>query len=308
VLDSRGLRKVKKFYVVATEDEIGRSFTNILPVYDAIEAALNQFMVILQVEDKVQYLDSERILAETRLRSLQIQISGFPDDTLSNNAVIKNAANINAVNTLRDEQQRTLAYLNQVCGAFEIARKNLVSTVQKQTVWNEFLNQRADFLKATKELRQLVDKAADEYARLKKDPDVKDALQTIRRTNPTVLLGPSKDLTIVIGKLRSAEEMVSFDPDAYRRRSKRKSKTPAAPRLDPNRLERPRIANPEPTGDLVLTDLAVSASAGGNYVDVEGRFRNTSGRDLQRIRVTVFMEDRAGKLVKWGRSLIRQRF
>ena len=42
VLDSRGLRKVKKFYVVATEDEIGRSFNNILPVYDAIARLKSQ--------------------------------------------------------------------------------------------------------------------------------------------------------------------------------------------------------------------------------------------------------------------------
>jgi hypothetical protein len=132
VLESRGVTKVKKFYVVATEDEIGRSFKNIVPVYDAIEAALNQFMAIVQVEDKIQYLDNERILAETRLRSLHIQVSSFPDDTLSNNAVIKNAANINAVTTLLNEQQRTLAYLNQVRGSLEIERKNLVSPAQKQ--------------------------------------------------------------------------------------------------------------------------------------------------------------------------------
>jgi hypothetical protein len=156
------------------------------------------------------------------------------------------------------------------------------------------LNQRADFLKATKQLRQLVDKATNEYALLRMDPEVKHALQTVRRTNSTVSIGPSKHLTTTIGRLRRAEEIVSFDPDAYRR----KSKMPAAPRPDPNQLETPRIASPEPTGDLVLTDLAVNSSAGGTYVEVEGRFRNTSGRDLQRIRVTVFMEDRAGKLVK----------
>jgi hypothetical protein len=91
---------------------------------------------------------------------------------------------------------------------------------------------------------------------------------------------------------------VTFDPDAYRRKSKRKSKPPTGPRPDPNRLEAPRNADSEPAGNVVLTDLAVNPSASGNYVEVEGRFRNTSGHDLQRIRITVFMGDRAGKLVK----------
>lgn len=302
VMENNGLTRVKKFYVVAAEDEIGKRFSDMVPVYNAMEAALNQFVGILQVEDNVQRLDNERILAETHVKNLDIQLSNFPTNAANNDATTVNAANIIGASNLRNERQRTMVYLTEVRGTLEIAKKNLVSPAQKQAVWNEFVDQRAAFLEADKQLRPIVDKAAKEYARLKIDPDVKDALRTIRRTNATLALGPSKDLTIVIGRLKRAEEMLSFDPDEYRRvqyaKSKRKSKVPSRPRPDPDRVERPKNAAVQPTGDLVLTDLAVNPSASGNFVNVQGRFRNSSGHDLQGLRVTVFMEDRAGKLVK----------
>ncbi len=95
----------------------------------------------------------------------------------------------------------------------------------KQAVWNEFLMRRGEFLEANKQLRPIVDKAVKEYAALEDDPAVKDALQTIaKRSNSPASLGPSKDLTNAISKLRRAEQMVSFNPDAYRAKAKRKSK------------------------------------------------------------------------------------
>jgi hypothetical protein len=210
VLDGYGLQKFKNYYVVATEHEIGSNFKNLVPVYDAIEVSFNQFMAILQTEDKVQYLDNERILAETRVNDIDIQLSGSTSDVLRN--------------SLFGERRRTLAYLNQVRGSLQIASKNLVSPIQKQAVWNEFQNQRAYFLKATKELRQLVNKAASEYAIVRADSEVRRALGDIKKTNSTVSLGPSKDLAIIIGRLNRAEEIVSFDPDANRRNYRKRKR------------------------------------------------------------------------------------
>jgi hypothetical protein len=55
-------------------------------------------------------------------------------------------------------------------------------------------------------------------------------------------------------------------------------------------------ALPEGT-DLVLTDLVVNPSF-TNFVDVDGKFRNTSNAQLKGMLVTISFEDRAGKLVR----------
>ena len=215
VLGNRGLRKAGRYYVVATEKEIGERFNKIKPIYNVMETAMNRFLMILDAEATVQYLDNERIAAETYIRDLGIQVDNMPNK----------AVNRAAIQQLRSTQQNTRVYLSDVRGNLQIARKNLVGPARKQAVWREFMKWRADFLESNKQLRPIVDKADAEYAALKKDPVVKDALQTLtKRSSAQVVLGPSKDLKTVISKLRKAEEMVSFDPDAYRRRPKRKSK------------------------------------------------------------------------------------
>jgi len=172
-------------------------------------------MLILKAEANFQYWDNERIVAETYIRDLDFRISALPNIP----------ANRPAIQDARNEQQGTRAYLNVVNGELQIARKNLVAPAQKVAAWSEFMKFRTDFLEANRQLRPLVDQAVNEYRNLKKDSTVKDALQTIsKRTNTVVSLGPSKNLTTTISKLRQAEEMVSFDPEAYRRKPKRKSK------------------------------------------------------------------------------------
>jgi hypothetical protein len=215
VLESRGLAKAGKFYVVATEKEVGANFNRIKPIYNVMEDKLTQYMAILQAEATFQYLDNERILAETYIGDLGIQLANTPN----------NATNRLAIQQLQNEQRVTRIYLNEVNGNLQIARKNLVGPARKQAVWDEFMKRRGEFLEANKQLRPIVDTALKEYAALKKDAAVKDALQVItKRTNSPVSLGPSKDLSTAISKLKKAEEMVSFNPDAYRRKTKRKSK------------------------------------------------------------------------------------
>ena len=214
-MESRGLGKAGKYFVVATEKEIGAEFNKIKPIYNVMEGELNRFIAILEAEATFQFLDNERILADTYIRDLGIQLANLPS----------NATNRQLIQQIQNEQRIYRIYLNEVTGNLQIARKNLVAPAQKQAVWNEFMKRRADFLEANKQLRPIVDKALGEYMALKKDAAVKDALQVMtKRTNSPVLLGPSKDLSTAITKLKKAEEMVSFNPEAYRRKSKRKSK------------------------------------------------------------------------------------
>jgi hypothetical protein len=215
VLDSKGLRKFGSYYVVATEKAIGEGFGKIKPIYNVMDAALGQFQAILNAEMNYLYWDNERTLAQTYIGDLNIAIANTPN-TIPNRLTIQQ---------LQRELSATQLYLNNVFGALELARKNLVPPAKKQAVWDEFVMRRADFLEANKLLRPIVDKANAEYAALKADPAVKDALQTLsKHSNSPVKLGPSKPVSTAISSLIRAERAVSFDPDSYRRKNKRKSK------------------------------------------------------------------------------------
>ena len=80
---------------------------------------------------------------------------------------------------------------------------------------------------------------------------------------------------------------------------------PAVERIEPPRVAGRKRATQRPAngpapiaGDLVLIDVASNPSATGNYVEVAGRVRNTSGKALRFVKVTVSFEDRSGKLVR----------
>jgi hypothetical protein len=100
-------------------------------------------------------------------------------------------------------------------------------------------------------------------------------------------------------------------PEVFERESGRAADPPAGqpepgrnadePRRNAGRkrpARRPAEAAAPVAGDLVLTDLAVNPSATGNWIIVQGRFRNVSDRELSSLRVTVSLEDRSGQLVK----------
>ena len=185
VLDARGLRKSGSFYVIATEKEIS-GFLKIKPIYNVMDTVLGQYQAILNAEMTFLYWDNERTLAQTYIGDLDMALANTPN-TIPNRL---------AIQQYQRERAATQLYLNNVLGALEIARKNLVPPARKQAVWNEFLVHRAEFLEANKQLRPIVDKANAEYVVLKRDPAVKDALQTLsKRSNSPIKLGPSKALS-----------------------------------------------------------------------------------------------------------------
>jgi len=83
VLESRGLQRSGKFYVVATEKEIGAGFSRIIPIYNFMEAALLTFQAILDAEAKAQFLDNERILAQTYINDLGYALANLPNNAMN---------------------------------------------------------------------------------------------------------------------------------------------------------------------------------------------------------------------------------
>lgn len=216
VLESRGLTRVRGFYVVATETEIDRGFKRITPIFNLMDAAYIQCQTILETEQYVQGLDDQRIAILTRIGEIDISLASIAQSRVPVDQVLRR--------DLQSERQTRSMELNDTIGLLAVARKRLVPQATKQAVYQEFLRLRNEFLEATTQFRPTVDKARDEYAELRKDAGIKDAIATLaRRLNSPIRLGPSKGMNDIIAKLTRAERMVSLNPDAYRRKSKPKS-------------------------------------------------------------------------------------
>jgi hypothetical protein len=77
-------------------------------------------------------------------------------------------------------------------------------------------------------------------------------------------------------------------------------RTPQARMAPHKRSGRRQVQAAVPVADakLVLTDLTTNPSASGNYLNVDGRVRCTSGEPIKFVQFTVSFEDTQGKLVR----------
>ncbi len=83
------------------------------------------------------------------------------------------------------------------------------------------MKRREEFLGKSGELRPILDRMNAGYASLKQDNEVTSALKALKeRQKGNVSLGPSDKLKSLLLQLRQAEEAVSLNPDAYRRKKK----------------------------------------------------------------------------------------
>jgi hypothetical protein len=215
VLERRGLKKIGVYYVVDTESEFFKGFGQTRPTYNVLLATYNQLAAIWDAEWKAQYLDNERIAAQTRLRDIDIEIGGLGrmiEEQMRRNALLV-------------EKRDVTRYLSDTVGNLAIARKQVVAPAVKQRVYDEFMKLRADFQEATNTLEPIYKQAIKEYDVLSVDPAVTDAAKTLaQRTNSPLKLGPSKNLKSAVGQLQRELRELSSNPDAYRSKSRRSSK------------------------------------------------------------------------------------
>jgi hypothetical protein len=215
VLENRGLKKEGTFYVVAAEHEFHKGYSQMVPIYNVMEAKYNRFVAICDAQATYDWLDNERIFAETRIRDINIVIGGLgrlPVDQVKRDELLF-------------EQRNVTRYLSDVTGWLAIAKKELVPYAIKQGVHDEFMSLRADLQKAADQLEPTRLKAVTEYAGLYSDTAVTDAVNTLaQRTNSPLRLGPSKAMRNEILRLKQTLQMLSFNPNAYRGKSSRSSK------------------------------------------------------------------------------------
>jgi len=219
VLTGHGLRRAGTCYVVPTEAEIAIRFANMDPAYNDVVTAMNWVTRALRQEEIVSELADAQVIIQTRIEFLRGQIANPPP-----------TAGVNpTVQELQYALQQAQVALNNVIVAL-IRERNLLATPdQKEAFWNGFLGARATYLKASKALRPTIDKAAEEYNKLKADADVMNALGVLsQRKKVHYSLGPSKDLKTIVTELKRREQNISLASDSYR--SKRKVKSRVQPK------------------------------------------------------------------------------
>jgi hypothetical protein len=214
LLASRGLHKVKTWYVIPTEYEIDKEFKKIRPTYNAMEFALRRVIAAKEQDVIVNTLEADQIATQTNINALQMQLGTLPNN-LDGRA---------AAQEIRNQITQLNFHLNEVRGNLQIQRSLQVPPAQQQVFWGDFVETRNAFYAATKEIKPLFDQASAEYKQFENDTEVKEALRVISdRTRVRYALGPSKFLRAHKTDLMNGEKMVSFDPDAYRRKEKVKS-------------------------------------------------------------------------------------
>ena len=84
---------------------------------------------------------------------------------------------------------------------------------------------RDEFLAASNQLEPFVKEANSEYDKLNGDLDIRNALLVLEgRTGAPFDLGPSKQFKTEVSQLIRENQMVSWNPDVFRTRSKKKRK------------------------------------------------------------------------------------
>ena len=206
VLSKRGLKRSGKYYVVPTEFEFASVWRGVVPFYNLMDTARAELMQALQVVAYVRDLDDTRINLINFIQDLNLAMGGASRDQ---RAVLQNQlreANFN---------------LNNVVAELAKARTRLVSPAKMQQLQDVFMKRREDFLAKSSEVRPIRQKMKAEYDRLKTDDDVVNALKVLKeRKKVNVSLGPSDVYNRLARQLAQAEEAVSLDPDAYRRKKK----------------------------------------------------------------------------------------
>ena len=226
LLVKRGLKKVGMYYVVATEDDVDAGVSKVIPFFNVMEVAWNELNEAVQIENYVQQLDDFRINVQAYINDLNGQLASLP------NTVVNRLAR----QGLQQEIQAAQNNLGNANREFAIWSKRVVPPRKKQALHDEFMKRRTDFLEANKELRPTVDKAMKEYNEVKKDAEAMNAIKVLKeKARAPLAIGPSAGFKKAIDRIRKAEQMVSYNPDVYDRRRKRrleqspKGKMPSMP-------------------------------------------------------------------------------
>jgi hypothetical protein len=207
ILQMKGLKKAGKFYILPIESEFARGWRNVVPVSDRMAAAYNEWYAALEIEALVLQLSDTRAQLIAYIRNLDLRMS---------------TADRAQLQFIQAEQNAAQANLNVVMAQLSQALARRVGPAKMRELQETFMERRGDFMEAARDLEPTYNKLRVEYSALKQDIDIKNALGVLKeRYKVNVSLGPSDDVQRAVLRLRQVQEMVSFNPDAFRQRRKR---------------------------------------------------------------------------------------
>jgi hypothetical protein len=207
ILQKRGLKKSGRIYIVPTESEFLAGWRNVVPVSERMAGAYNEWYAALEIEVLVQQLNDTRLELIAYINNLALRMID---------------ADERQQQSIQNERRAALVNLNNISARLLQAQARRVGPVKMQALQDEFMQRRADFMEAAEDLEPTYNKLRAEYNTLKQDVDIKTALGVLKeRYKVNFSLGPSDNVQRAVRRLREVQEMVSFDPDAFRRPKKK---------------------------------------------------------------------------------------
>jgi serine/threonine protein kinase len=210
VFKARGLTRIGPLYILDAERDFLKSLPKITPLYGEVKARFVQLAAVYQswAEYDARNFEYKDLLA--RSRAIRAEIEAVPPNT---NNLLKQE--------LLDLEKRVKVQLNDLDRELDFRYSKLVGQNQCETLFGEFQEKRAEFLKESRSLRARGDEIKGRYQALSKDDTLTSAIKEQRRSTKTSLdLGPSQAFTTRSVELKKAE-MDFSDQRLMRRRRPR---------------------------------------------------------------------------------------
>ncbi len=198
-LARRGLTRSGKFYVVAAEQEFADEWNKVRSRIDALQAASNQWHAALQAEAQFRELDAIRSEVAAQIKDIQNRMNRTPDRLVRR----WHQANLNAAQ----------ANLNGVKAQLAEAKQWRVGPAKLKSLGEDVQNRKDEFTAAAAELDVAYKKLRTEYDAMRKDGEIRAALDVLREKKKlNVSLGPSDSVLNAIRRVELVRKQMS--PDA----------------------------------------------------------------------------------------------
>ncbi len=116
------------------------------------------------------------------------------------------------------ENNRLVATVNALNGQINLLNQQIHDPNSMQVLGAKLSSRREDFIEAVFALRQLIDKAEEEYAAAAEDPGITEALASInKKTKAKLVLGPSRTFLDNLKTLEKVEASVLSESVALRK-------------------------------------------------------------------------------------------
>jgi seryl-tRNA synthetase len=195
VLNGKGLTRDDRMFLLdeaAAVEKYGQAKAG----YADYQKALNRYAAIVQYDEAVQTLETERQALQQQVNTLQMQIN----NTGSGYGRMRQMVNAQLA-PLRQQQSQDRAMMNQINAQIQASKGQAPKAADRKTVPAEAERTRQAFVDSVHELSEILTPLLAKYHELALDKAVTDALVQLRHsTTLNYKLGPS-DQIVAASKL-----------------------------------------------------------------------------------------------------------